>query len=386
MVSAPPRPRAPSRGVARRRVAGPAATDPRARLVSPADLGEIEISRWRELAEDASEPNPFFEPEFVLPAATHLGQEVGLLVAEDEQGWCGCLPVQSVADAASWKYVPARGLVAWTHLYCFLGTPLLRRESEVKAARALIERGAEGGFLGIDLLGSSGPVAAALIEAHGSDHPLVTFTRSERAALRRGADGWDLRLGSKRRRELGRQRRRLAEEAGADLRTADRAGDPAAVERFLDLEASGWKASEGTALRSDPAHADFFRRACRSFADRGRLQLLSLEAGDATVAMLCSLISADAAFQFKIAFDEGSARFGPGIQIEADAVEMMDAALPAVRTIDSCADPGNQMANRLFPERTQLQRVAIPDGFSGRRNLAFMRAALKARNAIRRSR
>lgn len=364
----------------------PARSAPRTDLVSAAELSASEIAHWQELARHASEPNPFFEPDFVLSAAATLGEKVELLVAQDSYGWCGCLPVQPAAKARRWVHLPVRGLVAWTHRYCFLGTPLLRQGAEVAAAQALVRGGAPVGFLGIDLLGSTGAVSEALSEACGSEFPPVVFTESERGALRRTNGAWDLQLSAKRRRELRRQRRRLEEEVGAEVRTVDRAGDPAAVERFLSLEGSGWKAAKGTALSSDPAHTAFFRRICHAFGERGKLQLLSLEADGSPYAMLCSLVGSTTLFQFKIAFDEAWAQFGPGIQIEADAVERMGSAFTDVRLIDSCADPSNTMANKVFPDRIHLQTVAIPGGFSGRRNLMFMRAALKARNAVRRFR
>jgi hypothetical protein len=359
----------------------------RAGLVSLAELEGGQVARWRELVEHASDPNPFFDPDFVLPAAAALGDRVALLVAEDGDGWCGCLPVQSAVRARSWGHVPVRGLVAWTHLYCFLGTPLLRAGAEVEAALALVRAGSAGGFLGFDVLGAEGPAAAALREACDSEFPLKGLARAERAALHRRNDGWSLRFNRKRRRDVVRGRRRLAEALGADAHTVDLAGDPAAVERFLRLEASGWKAANGTALGSRPAHAEFFRRVCRAFAARGRLQLLSLEAAGSSCAMLCSFVAADTLFEFKIAFDERHARCAPGIQIESDAVDMLGRDLPQVRRIDTCADPSNAMANAIFPDRLRLETVAVPGpGLRGRRNAALLGIALKARTAIRRSR
>jgi CelD/BcsL family acetyltransferase involved in cellulose biosynthesis len=356
----------------------------RAELLALADVDNAGIAHWRELVEQASEPNPFFDPDFVRPAAEAVGARVALLVARDHDGWTGCLPVQRAVRSRSWAYVPLRGLVAWTHRYGFLGTPLLREGSEARAAEALVHAGRAHGVLGFDLLRPEGPVADAL---RGADDSLTVLAGSDRAGLHKTAEGWSLRMNGKRRRDLLRRRRRLSESAGAEVETVDLAGDPAAVERFLALEASGWKARKGTALRSDPAHTAFFQEVCDAFARRGCLQLLSLQAGDTTYAMLCSLVASDTAFQFKIAFDERFARCAPGVQIEVDAVDMMGAAFPQVRELDTCADPRNAMANALFPDRVPLQTVALPrPGLRGRRDRALVRAALKTRNAIRRSR
>ena len=43
-----------------------------ARRIPLADIGEHELDRWRGLAAAAIEPNPFFEPEYVLAQARAL--------------------------------------------------------------------------------------------------------------------------------------------------------------------------------------------------------------------------------------------------------------------------------------------------------------------------
>lgn len=363
----------------------PVRPSPGVELLPLADVGARGIARWRELVEHACEPNPFFDPDFVGPAAEAVHARVGLLVARDGDGWTGCLPVHSAVRSRGWGHVPVRGLVAWTHRYGFLGTPLLRRGAEAQAATALVRAGSARGILGFDLLRPEGPVADALREA--CDSRLETLAETGRAGLRRTDDGWDLRMNGKRRRDLLRRRRRLSEAAGAEVRTVDLADDPAGVDRFLALEASGWKAEQGTALRSDPAHSDFFRRVCAAFAQRRCLQLLSLQAGDSVYAMLCSFIAGDTLFEFKIAFDERHARCAPGVQIEVDTVDMIGAGLPHVRLLDTCADPRNAMANALFPDRVPLKTAAILGrGLRGKRDTALVKAALKTRNAIRRFR
>lgn len=67
----------------------------RARIIGLSELSPRDFRDWRELAERAIEPNPFYEPGFVLPAARWIaGDHVGLLIAEDANGWAACLPVR----------------------------------------------------------------------------------------------------------------------------------------------------------------------------------------------------------------------------------------------------------------------------------------------------
>src|SRR5439155_13614414 len=115
---------------------------------------------------------------------------------------------------------------------------------------------------------------------------------------------------------LRRLRRAFERELGAPLEAIDRSGQPEAVERFLALEASGWKGRRGTAMASRPGHADFFREMCAGAGSAGRLELLSLEAAGQVLAMKCSLFAGDGLFYLKAAYDEAHARYSPGVQLE----------------------------------------------------------------------
>ena len=185
------------------------------------------------------------------------------------------------------------------------------------------------------------------------------------------------------RRELRRLRRGLERLIGAPLTTRDASGDPGACLRFLDLERAGWKGRAGTAFASSSAHAEFFRAICERFAASGRLELLTLEAGDRTVAMKCNLLAGEGAFCFKIAFDEDFARFSPGVQLELDNVERFHEGSAA--WMDSCAAPDHPMINQLWPDRRRIQTVMLPSrGAVGRVSRCGARMARAWRTRERR--
>ena len=63
------------------------AAGPRARLISISDLDRDAIARWRDLGERAAEPNPFFGPDFLIPAAELVERAPQrLLVVDDDDG------------------------------------------------------------------------------------------------------------------------------------------------------------------------------------------------------------------------------------------------------------------------------------------------------------
>ena len=357
----------------------------KARVLQLTELEGAARGRWRELAAAASEPNPFYEPEFAVPAAERIEGFAGLLVSVAEDGdWVAAMPIWS---GRGWHGVPLRATTGWFHLYSFYGAPLLRRGVEAEALVPWFSKGAPtGAFLGFDQIDAGGPARAAIAAAAAETRSRVTvFKESDRAALYRCEDGMSLRLTSKRRRENARLGRRLGEHLGEELRVVDRTDDAAAIDTFLELEASGWKGEEGTALASDPAHAEFFRRMCDGAREAGRLRFLALEAGDTVAAIKCNLLAGGVYFCFKTAFDESLAEFSPGVQLERALVDE-EADNLQTELIDTCADSRNEMANRVWPDRRPLVTLAVSGrGPGATLSRLAVRASAQTRKTIRRA-
>ena len=362
----------------------------RAHLRPLDELTEYDLTAWRELAAAAVEPNPFFEADFVLAAWKHLGRNgVGLLVAEDAGGWAACLPVHR---PRRWRRLPIAALAAWRHPYCFLGTPLVAADRTDAAVAALVEGGLQErrvNALTLDWLGDGGPVAASLERLLGERGiPTVRYERFERASLQRRPEPTylDDTLRGHRRRELQRMRRALARDVGDPVTVTDRPEDPQAFEDFLRLEASGWKGEQGTALASREDHARFFRAVCTAFAGKDRLQLLELTAGGRPVALKCNLLATGTVFCFKIAYDAQYARYSPGLQLERETVDLFHGRTN-LDSMDSCANPNNQMINRLWPDRRPITTIVVPSsGPRGRATLQATAASSSLRNLVRRVR
>ena len=345
-----------------------------ARLTPLGELEQRDLEAWRELADASVEPNPFHDPDYVMPAARALGEldQVALLVLGDGSEWSACLPVRSYPR---WHRLPVRTLASWDHPYSFFRSPLiapgLGGDPYETVIAALTDRSR---VVGMDVLPES------LIAANDD---AVELRSDERAVLRRHPepdylDG----VSVKHRREFKRLARQMERALDAPLEVVDRSDEAGAVETFLDLEASGWKGREGTAMASIPAHADFFRNVARSFAERGAFELLFLEGGGRPAAARVSFLAGDGSFSFKIAFDEELRKFSPGRELELRAMERFHA--DARRNwMDSCAQPDNRYINRLWPDRRRLTtRAYFRPGPAGR----VLRAGVASALAVRKRR
>jgi CelD/BcsL family acetyltransferase involved in cellulose biosynthesis len=353
-----------------------------ARIVPLAELGDRDLSAWRGLGDRAVEPNPFFDPDLVLAAADALGErgDVGVLVVEADGEWTGCLPVRG---HRRWHHVPLPGVATWRHLYCFLGTPLVAPGAEEETVAAMVGALRDGGgwLCALEWVSAKGALDDAVTAALPPG--AVLFESFERATLDRRPtveEYLEGRLNSKHRRELRRLSRLLGEELGGEPALVDRTGDPDFVEAFLAMEAAGWKGEAGTALASNPNHAEFFRQVTAKFAARGALNLAFLEVDGTAVAATCDLVAGGVDFCFKVAYDERFGRFSPGRDLVFRMIDHFHED-QSLRMLDSCTAPDNELYNRAWRDRRTVRTFAFGGkGVGGRLAPSAIRLGMAIRD------
>ena len=354
-------------------------------MASPPTLPRCSVpapARWQQLASGASEANAFYSPDMLGPALAHLADDNTVRVIEAWSGdsLIGLLPLLVHSRHGR---LPLRCVGNWMHPHCFFGAPLLLAGREQEAWTLFLDQLDAApwakGFLHLESIDAAGPNAAA-IEATcvAERRGWREIHRYERAMLRSQLDAdayWEAQVRPKKRKELRRLQKRLADMGAIETRLLD---DPAALpdwcETFLTLEAAGWKGANGTALASSPDHADFFREACAAAFDGGRLHMLRMDLDGRAIAMLVNFRHLDGAFSFKIAIDETLGRFSPGVLIEIANLQAVQGN-PGIAWMDSCAAPDHPMIDSLWGERRTIvqYRIALRGkGFAGlQRRMAF---------------
>ena len=373
------------------------AAGPRPQAASPdgdayAPLTAVAVSQWRALAERAIEPNGYYLPgwELAVNAFARGRTGVSALVAPGDAmpdgapRLIGMMPVISMWRACK---IPLPALAS-AEPYGTLCTPLLDRGMAQDAAAKLLRAARKAGAHALIL--RDVPLHGAAIQAFDEVlrrdglRPRVLQSRL-RAALNATRDAEELlhdALGAKKLKELRRQRHRLAEHGAVRFdvaRTPEQVA--AALETFLQLEASGWKGKRGTALKQDKGDAAFVRRAAPALAETGSCEIVCLRAGDAPVAAAIVLRHQDRAFYFKLGIDERFARFSPGVQLTLDLTRHL-CADPAIATADSTAGADHPMINPIWRGRFAIGDVLIPL----RKNdpvVSLIHAALSLRRRLR---
>ena len=339
------------------------------------------IAAWDALARRASEPNPFYESWYLLPSLRALAGDdnILMLTLEADGKLVGLLPMVCKSDYYGY---PLPHLRNWMHSNCFLGAPLVQRGFERQFWDAALlhcdRRKGRSLFLHLSHLPDSGALHDALRDALAADsRPAATVLREERAMLASSEapeDYLTASLSTKKRKELRRQHRRLAELGDLQVeRLTDYTDIASWTREFTELEARGWKGEAGSALSSDQRTNEIFTYAIAGAAARGRLERIALRLDGKPIAMLANFLSPPGAFSFKTAFDENYARFSPGVLLQRENLALL--GHKKIGWVDSCAAPDHPMINHLWRERRTIARHSI--GIGGRMRRAAFAALIR---------
>jgi hypothetical protein len=332
----------------------------------------------------AAEENPFFSRSLLAAARAHLGNDAVRVVDLERV-------LAPVRPTRLGRLVPAVGV--WVHLHGPLGTPRLDAGDLDAAASALIAAmdGDRPGrrILEFPYLTLDGAVAEALRRAaEHQGRPVAILGAHRRAVLGRRPGPSGTGLAPKKRKELGRQLRRLGEKGVLTVEHVTSADAlPTALTDFFALEASGWKGRRGTALALRSAERAFAESAIAGAGARGEVAIHAIRLDGKAIAMLISFKAGDTAVTWKIAYDEALGRYSPGVHVMLAASEWWMAD-PAISRIDSLAIADHPMVDHLWPDRLSIGTMVIgPKGGSlgYRVGIALAEMELRLRPPARRA-
>lgn len=331
-------------------------------------------NQWQQLASNTADPNPFYEPWFFLPALQQLGSQERwhiLLVSRvsEKKGGpgelCGFFPFVE-KPLFGWL----RQWSLWRNPFCFLTSPLIHKnyifdvwDSVFRYANELRPKVQT---LEFPVLAGDGTFHQELtMVLRGNLNSTYVPDQYIRALCTCRGDVeayFKNALGGHHFREYRRLRRKLEAAGQLEFRQVTDSRNLACwIDWFLDLEAKGWKARAGTAMKLHSGEAEFFRSMVqRGFAeDRVRLEGMFLNGEP--IALKCILYARPRAFGFKIAFDEDYHNTSPGVQLEFDSLQHL-VNDPEITSSDSCAVAGHQMIDRIWTERRLVRSLVVSTG------------------------
>lgn len=336
-------------------------------------------ARWKALADAALDPNPFYEPDYLL-ASLHLAPKQALQVlvgrSPDNAEWLALFPLRKAGWREGWR----PGLLALVHNpYTPLTTPLLRREGAETILASLFEavpRLFPGSALLLPMLPALRPFAGLwqqLLAARGLASR--DLSRESRAAIETEAS-FEAYTG-KHHQSLLRRERKLATHGSLHYQLVEghTVAGAAMLEAFLAIEASGWKGRRRTALASRPETADFARQAFAGHAPATLIECLRLN--EQPIAVNINLLAGGVLYTVKSAYDEDFRGYSPGNLLDRHTIALATGIGP-IRRVDSCALPGHPL-EQSWHEREIITRQLVDwSGSFGQAGLGRMAAWLAA--------
>jgi CelD/BcsL family acetyltransferase involved in cellulose biosynthesis len=330
------------------------------------------VPAWDDLAARALEPNPFYESWMLLPAIEAFGLERSFRLVTIWTG--GQLDaVVPLERTKGFKGLPLPAFTSWRHRHMLLSTPLVRQQGATETLDALVEwlkKAPEGAEIaGMQHLVKDAAFHRMLVEVlkDAGIRPLAVDSY-QRPVLRRRRDADTYmaeNISAKDRTELRRRERRLVEQ-GALSYVALEGGEDVGrwIEEFLQLEASGWKGKEGTALACTEANRRFATEIFAAAYQRGRLHIVGVDLDGKPIARCTSFIAGPGSYAFKPAYHEAYAKFSPGIIAEVARIRHFH-GMPEVRWMDSFTDAGNTVMSRLWSDRITVESIAFGTRITG---------------------
>lgn len=221
------------------------------------------------------------------------------------------------ALAAAFPLVAHRGRLAAASNYHtpLFGLPARDPAALTAVVGAVID--ARAGELFVHGPAVDGPLTGALRRAAAARHRVVLEEPAHTSPIvDTDGDGeaWTKGRGS----TLRRRRRKLEREHEAALRLTTGTED---LRRGFELEGSGWKVRNGTAIVSHPATTGFYASLATAYAARGELLQGWLDVDGTPVAWHLTLRRGDRLFMLKTGFDEQRKALAPGLVLHLLTVE-----------------------------------------------------------------
>lgn len=335
------------------------------RVVMPerAEIFGLE-AELRSLCANMLDANAFASADFLMAATRHFPEAVApdfiIVWAESRTG--GERKLVGMLAVTRRRGLSGGLLRSWNHPFATLTGLALHKDHAEAALAALLRHLARerqpATALCLNKFPEEGPLAETLrrvVTQLGLQTD--TLSRNTRAVLTLppGVDAETDRRSKSRR----RQRRRLAEQGALSFRVLEgydaiRPG----LERFLALEASGWKGERGTALMLDPVTVNFSRAMIWSAARNGGVWIGELLLEEAVIASILILVAGDRAFLWKMAHNETYQAFSPGalLLLDLNAWLIADNRL---RLIDSCTETEHAVVDHIWRERTGVVDLTV---------------------------
>jgi hypothetical protein len=339
------------------------------------------IDHWRALGKDASSPNVYLMPEFMLPAIRHLEADksprFGVVWNDDQTEMLALVSVNVVGPSLGFPYWRLSGVKS---KHSYQSGILVRAGHEAEAIECAFEHLINDRWRALrfnELCEDSTCFRQMHRVAERFGLRWCPDLRYERASvsLNNGAK-WNKHISRSRRKKLRTARNKLGRLGDVRIRISfgSEISDDT-IDRFLYLESLGWKAK--SALISSATGEAFSHEMLRACREQEYLWICELQLDDTVIASTANFHVNGQGFAFKTGMDPEFAKFSPGFLVELGFLEAAEKDQFPFFQIESGSQAGSYI-EALWPERTAMTSGHFVCG-------SLAQAYMRVKNACKRT-
>ena len=297
-------------------------------LSAEVSIGGVEViekffDEWTELCEEGASNEPFFRPEWFAAFVGHFEKEILLVTVRRGGELRAVLPL--VKKSGKLHGLPVKKLQAVFNLQTMRfdlihGADETEREEIVQVLWKEIKKQSDWSVLEIRMVRKDSWLNDLLRLAEEENYrvgvwqmdgaPFVRFPLA--ADKEKVTEEYFKSLKKHFRQDLNRRLRRMKELGKVEF-VVTRDYRRELMQKYLNLEAKGWKGQAGTAAHCDPKAAKLHMDFASAVAAKDALFIYELKLNDETIAMSINIMyDRQRTVFWKTAYDENYAKFSPG--------------------------------------------------------------------------
>jgi len=358
-------------------------------------LEEIDphVAAWKDLERRSLGDNFYLSPHVLMANLRQVGNvapfHVVFVYGREDGGdrMVACAPFSLLAPTSG---RPAATLASFASPYSYLSGVLLDRDHAAAALSAIwdwVERPKQPWQLVmLRLMNNRSPTWALLqkeLDRRGRERWVKD--RSPRAVLKRASsfEAHIARWSTSRRKGYRQNRRRLERLGTVEVVVhRDLVAVPDLAERFMDLEARGWKGQGGTAMAQLPSASAYFTQVTKASDEQGRLFFIELKLDGKPIGMTSNFVVGHTMFAFKSAYDPDFKQCSPGTLAEIETIRMFYET-PELLAADG-GTHGPSYLDSYWQDQILMPVVYVSTShFASKLRLRLIRAATETKRALR---
>lgn len=337
------------------------------KFVKFSKLTKRNLSDWYELSYHA-EPNVFATFEFITAAVLAYEKDPLMLLVHDIGD--RLVVIGAFERVLGTRVFPFPHLVSFMTEHSFSSGLMIRSDCKFEAMDAVVDMLTDwysplGGIEMPKAYALSDTVSCLTKAAQNMYRDVDLASTYTRPALRiknRTEQELKAMIGSKRVSDNARNQRKLNALGQGEVSWRFINGDipDRAIQTFLDIENTGWKKEERSALANTDEGIEFFEQLIRNFAKSNRVIFTELCLGDRVIASTVNFTIQNVGFAFKIAVDDEFKKFSVGIMNEIEFMKNAGTAAPSIEIMDSCAGWNSFMEGLWTEDEIEVGTLVIP--------------------------